>query len=136
MKGSENFKKVIKDFLEKQADTHLMFLMKLDNPKKNIDDCITYILNTVKKMEVQGFTDSEIYGMALHYYDEENIDIGKKISANVVVNHQVELTADEIKEAKDKAYNQVMEEQRQKMLKKPKSTVVVNKDEVMPGTLF
>lgn len=33
--------------------------------------------------------------MALHYYDEEDIDIGKPVSCKVVVNHTVELTEEE-----------------------------------------
>ena len=37
-------------------------------PTKNIDNCITYILNQVKKSGCCGFSDDEIFGMALHYY--------------------------------------------------------------------
>ena len=33
--------------------------------------------------------------MVLHYYDEEDIDIGKPVSCKVVVNHTVELTEEE-----------------------------------------
>ncbi|MBP9481471.1 MAG: hypothetical protein KBF15_08460, partial [Parabacteroides sp.] len=37
-------------------------------PEKNIDDCVTYILNEVKKSGCNGFADDEIYSMAVHYY--------------------------------------------------------------------
>ena len=41
--------------------------------------------------------------MALHYYDEEDIDIGKPVSCKVVVNHTVELTEEEKAEARRNA---------------------------------
>ncbi len=62
------------------------------DPKKNIDDCCTFIINQVRQSGCNGFADEEIYSMALHYYDEEDIDIGKPVSCKVVVNHTVELT--------------------------------------------
>ncbi|MDA6859547.1 Cas9 inhibitor AcrIIA9 family protein, partial [Escherichia coli] len=43
------------------------------NPAKNIDDCVTYILNYVQKSGCNGFSDGEIYGQAVHYYDENEI---------------------------------------------------------------
>jgi hypothetical protein len=33
--------------------------------------------------------------MAVHYYDEDNIDAGKNINCRVVVNHTIELTKNE-----------------------------------------
>ena len=36
---------------------------------KNLDDCITFILNYVQQSGCNGFTDAEIYSLAVHYYD-------------------------------------------------------------------
>jgi hypothetical protein len=80
------------------------------NPKKNIDDCITSILNTVKKGVINGFTDDEVYSMALHYYDEENIDIGNPVNCQVVVNHTIVLTEEEKAEARQKAIQKAQDE--------------------------
>ena len=33
-------------------------------------------------------TDDEVWSLAIHYYDEDNIDVGKPISCGVVVNHK------------------------------------------------
>lgn len=55
----------------------------------------SYILNTVQKSGYKGFADDEIYSMAVHYYEEENIEVGKLVNCQVVVNHQVELTPEE-----------------------------------------
>ncbi len=48
-----------------------LFAAKYDNPDKNIDDCVTYILNWVQKSGCNGFCDDEIYGQAIHYYEEK-----------------------------------------------------------------
>ena len=82
---------------------------------KNIDDCITYILNEVKKSGCNGFADDEIFSMALHYYDEDNIDVGNPVSCHVVVNHAVELTEEEKQEARNKAMLQYQQAELKKL---------------------
>lgn len=87
MKGTEHFEKVIHDHLSGIASQDINFKKKFNDPSKNIKDCITYILHTVQKSGCNGFSDEEIFGMAIHYYDEEKIEIGHPINAKVVVNH-------------------------------------------------
>lgn len=87
MKGTENFEKIILDHLLEISKNDKAFEAKFNNQNKNLKDCITYILNTVQKSGCNGFSDEEIFGMAIHYYDEDKIDIGKKIKAKVIVNH-------------------------------------------------
>jgi hypothetical protein len=111
MKSTESFKKVISDHLASVADADPVFAEKMANPKKSIDDCVTYILNQVKASGCNGFTDAEIFGMALHFYDEEDVKPGPKISCEVVVNHKSELTEEEKLEAKEKAKKQFEETQ-------------------------
>ena len=86
MKGTDNFKKVIQKQLFIIAGKDELFAKSLLKENKNIDDCVTYILNQVKESGCNGFADDEIFNMAIHYYDEENINIGKPISGQVVVN--------------------------------------------------
>jgi hypothetical protein len=88
MKSTDEFKTVIENYIQNEASTDSNFKIKVESKNKNIDDCITYILNTVQKSGCNGFADDEIFGMAMHYYDEKTIDIGKKISTKVVVNHK------------------------------------------------
>ncbi len=47
MKGTEQFKATIQEYLEYRASTDELFAERYANPKKNIDDCITFILNEV-----------------------------------------------------------------------------------------
>jgi hypothetical protein len=119
MKGTESFKKAISDHLNKLGEEDKQFAEKLKNPKKNIDDCVTYILNQVKASGCNGFADAEIFGMANHYYDEEDIKPGEKIKCDVVVNHKVELTPEEIEEAKKKAREKVIADEAERLRKKP-----------------
>lgn len=135
MKATENFKKTIFEHLDSVADKDDLFLVNFKNPKKNIDDCITYILNEVQKSGVNGFTDEEIFGMAIHYYDEDQIEIGKPISGRVVVNHIVEITPEEIAEQKQKALDKIFEEEKRRMTKKVNTEKEVVTESVQ-GSLF
>lgn len=130
MKGTEHFKRTIQAFLEQRAAEDELFAVNYRNPAKNIDDCITYILNYVQKSGCNGFSDDEIFGQALHFYDEADIKVGKPIDCKVVVNHTVELTEEEkaearqqaIKRAEDEAYAK-MKQQREKAAAKRTATV-------------
>ena len=119
MKGTDCFKSTLRTYLEYRASTDELFAVRYANPQKNLDDCVTYILNEVQRSECNGFADDEIYSMALHYYDEEDIEVGKPVNCRVVVNHVVELTAEEkeqahrnaLKRAEDEAYARMMQRQ-------------------------
>lgn len=79
------------------------FAERLGNPAKKIEDCITFIINQVRESGLQGFDDEEIYSLAVHYYMEDGIDPGNPVECRVVVNHQVQLTEEEIEEQKRRA---------------------------------
>lgn len=49
---------------------------KMRNPNKNITDMFKYIENQARKQAINGcamIEDQEVFGWAVHYYDEENI---------------------------------------------------------------
>lgn len=93
MKASDTFTQVISDHLQLVAAKDPLFAETLKKPDKNIEDCTKYILNEVKKSGRNGFADAEIFNMAIHYYDEDNIEKPKDIRAKVVVNHIIEKTS-------------------------------------------
>ena len=114
------FKRCISEFVENRALIDPLFAKSFSNIKKNIDDCVSYILNEVKKSGISGFCDDEIYSYAIHYYNEENIVIPTSISSfNVVVNHTVELTEEEREKIKQDAIQKIQNEQYFE-LKRPK----------------
>ncbi len=88
MKSTTNFKNIIEAKLQEIASKDPLFAVSLQKENKNIDDCITYILNQVKNSGCNGFEDDEIYNMAIHYYDEDNLEIGKAVQCNIVTNQK------------------------------------------------
>ena len=124
MKGTEHFTRTIAEYLNQRAMTDPLFAPNLLKPNKNIEECITYILNEVQKSGCNGFDDDDellrawlekIFSMAVHYYDEDDIEVGKAISCQVAVNHIVELTEEEKAEARQEAIKQYQREELAKL---------------------
>ena len=124
MKGTEHFTRTIAEYLNQRAMTDPLFAPNLMKLNKNIEECITYILNEVQKSGCNGFDDADellrawlekIFSMAVHYYDEDDIDVGKAISCQVAVNHIVELTEEEKAEARQEAIKQYQREELAKL---------------------
>lgn len=110
-KATDYFKQTIQSYLQRRAQEDELFALRYANPKKNIDDCITFILNYVKQSGCNGFADDEIYSLAMHYYDEDDIDIGKPLTnCKIVVNHTIVLTEEEKAEAHAKAMQRATDE--------------------------
>ena len=124
MKGTEHFTRTIAEYLNQRAMTDPLFAPNLLKPNKNIEECITYILNEVQKSGCNGFDDDDellraqlekIFSMAVHYYDEDDIEVGKAVSCQVAVNHVVELTEEEKAEARQEAIKQYQREELAKL---------------------
>jgi len=126
MKATESFEKIISEHLLLVCYKDPLFAEKFRNPKKNIKDCITYILNTVKASGMEGFADDEIFGMATHYYDEENINVGDPIKTKIVVNRIPELSDEEIELAKKEAREGIVKEEMERLKHKRKAKLVQN----------
>lgn len=54
MQVSTSFKNSIQSYLEQRAEYDELFARSYRNPLKNIEDCITYILNYVQKSGCNG----------------------------------------------------------------------------------
>lgn len=81
------FETAIKTYLDSAAEKDELFAKAYRNPKKNIKDCCTFLMNEAKKAAKNGSIackDDEIYGLAMHYYDEEDIEVGE-VPVNVEV---------------------------------------------------
>ncbi len=73
MKTTNHFKNTIQSYLEDRAKSDELFAASYAKPNKNIDECCNFILGEVQKSGCNGFSDDEIFGMAVHYYDEDDI---------------------------------------------------------------
>ena len=138
MNTTEYFKRTIQAYLEERAMEDELFAAKFDNPDKNIDDCVTYILNWVLKSGSNGFCDDEIYGQAIHYYEEKDIEVGKPLDCHVSVNYHIELTEEEKAQARQDAIRQYQQEQLCKMRNRDtaKRTSQRTETEVQQPSLF
>ena len=135
-KGTRAFNETIKAYLEERAENDALFAVKFANPSKSVDDCVTYILNQVQKSGCNGFTDAEVYGMAIHFYEEKEIEVGNPINCKVVVNHTVELTEEEKEEARQEAIAKLRDEQVAKMRRPTAKKATENKPQVEQPSLF
>lgn len=141
MKTTNNFKNTIQSYLEQRAKDDQLFAASYAKPNKNIDECCSFILSEVQKSGCNGFSDDEIFGMAVHYYDEDDIKNVKPVNARVVVNHVVELTEEDKRKAKEAALKEYeakemkkIEEARKKKLEKKAEKVA--KENVLQPSLF
>ena len=119
-KGPSPFEQVIKDHLDRVASEDPQFAEKYNAGlagKKDIAACCRFITSEVRKTGRQGFTDDEIYGMAMHFYDEESIKAPDNApQATVVVNREIQLSAEEVKQIREKARLEAEEKVRREEL--------------------
>lgn len=125
------FEKAIKAFLDRKASEEADFKAKyeaaLSEPeekgkrKKDVAACCSYIISEVRKTGRQGFDDAEIYGMALHFYDEKDVTVPEgnaQKGVKVVVNTKIELSKADKERIEKEAREKVEAEERAKAEKK------------------
>ena len=138
MSGTEQFTRTIAEYLNLRAATDPLFAPNLAKPHKNIEDCITYILQQVQQSGCNGFEDEEIYSMAIHYYDEDDLEVGSRVACNVVVNHTIVLTEEEKAEARKQAIQQYQAEELRRLQepRQVKTKASTNSEQVRQASLF
>lgn len=106
------FENAIKEYLDERAKEDVKFAEKYSNEKKSIEECCRFILGEMRekaKSGMYGATDAEVFGLAVHYYDEEDIKVEKNVSAEVVINREMteeeKQQLDKRKEAEKKTVN-------------------------------
>ena len=138
MNGTEQFTRTISEYLNLRAATDPLFAPNLAKPHKNIEDCITYILQQVQQSGCNGFEDDEIYSMALHYYDEDDLEVGSPVACHVVVNHTIVLTEEEKAEAHKQAIQQYQAQELRRLQepKRVKAKASTDSEQVPQPSLF
>lgn len=130
MKGcGKAFEDVIMAYLKRFAERDETFKKKLENEKKSISECCDFIASEVNRMGVCGLTDAEVFGLAVHYYDEEDVKIElKNMQYHAVANQPIELTDDEKAEAKKKALEDYQRQMYNEYLSKNKKKETTKKE--------
>ena len=138
MKGTQAFQDTIAQYLMTRAGNDPMVAVRLANPSKTMEECCQFIIGEVKKSGCCGFTDDEIFGWAMHYWEENEIEVGNPSNCQVVVNHVVELTEEEKEQARQDAIAKLRDEEMAKM-RRPKTTekkTTENNPQIAQPSLF
>lgn len=117
MNGTKAFQDTIAQYLMARAENDPLVAVKLANPSKTMEQCCAYIIGEVKKSGCCGFADDEIFGMAMHFWEEPEIEVGTIPNCKMVVNHIVELTEEEKEQARQEAIAKLSDEELAKMRK-------------------
>ena len=66
--------------MEQRANEDPNIAANLLKPNKSMENCCKYITNEARKQAVNGcamIDDDVVYGWAVHYWDEDNLDVDK-----------------------------------------------------------
>lgn len=80
MSSKDNPRKTVKDivreYLDRRATDDAQFAVSYAKPKKSIDECWRYILGEARRRgSAVCMSDEEVFGLAVHYYDEDDIKV-------------------------------------------------------------
>ena len=74
MNKGKSPKDMIKGYLDAKAKDDALFAEMYKKPAKSINGCWAYIVNEAKKRgNAMCMTDEEVYGLAVHYYCEDDL---------------------------------------------------------------
>lgn len=124
MSKQNPLKEAIQSYLDERAKVDELFAVAYKKKNKSIDECCTYIMGEAKKRgNAVCMSDDEVFGLAVHYYDEDNIKINKlpasvKASASPETK-PVKLTEEDERRAREEAIKRLAEEQYVLLKKKP-----------------
>lgn len=114
------FEQTIKDYLDDRATNDPLFRPFYEKEGKSIKECAKFIYGLVKESGRTGFNDEEVYGMAVHYY-QENVEVHNIPKPEVVINRKVELTEEQKEKIRQEALEQAIEQERRTLMAvKPK----------------
>lgn len=130
MKTSNAFKETIKTYLDKRASEDELFAVTYKKENKNLDECCNYVMKCAKDGGCGGYADEEVFGWAVHYYDEDDIKNIKPVSGKAIVNHSVELTEEDKAEAKAEAMKEAIAEAKVEANKTLSETIELSPEDI------
>lgn len=89
MAKNNSFEQVIQTYLEKRAAEDELFAVKYKDENKSVTKCCAYIKEQARKKAQNGcavIEDAQVFGWAVHYYDESMPTDGKADAAVVGAN--------------------------------------------------
>lgn len=133
MSKQNPLKEAIQSYLNERAKADELFAVAYKKKNKSIDECFAYIMGEALKesspvvpgVEGCGMDNDVVYGMAVHYYDEDDIKVNKlpsnvRVSASTTTPAKpVKLTEEDERKAREAAIKRLAEEQHALLRKKP-----------------
>lgn len=143
--AKEGIKPIIVAYLEDRAKNDELFAKAYAKENKSIDECIDFIFSEAHKMgNAVCVSDAEVFGWAVHYYDEDNIKINKtagtrrKASAGI---DDIELTDEEKAKLREQAEKEYIMKVRSELINKDKRAKAAKREkekqsQSLMGSLF
>ena len=123
MEATKEFIETIQSYLEVEAQKDELFRVQWEKSEKTAEQACNYIMSEVSKSKRCGWADDEIYGMAKHFIDENEIDDPGSDNgvSRVVVNTAIDLSEEDKKKAQEDAkaayLEQLKNEQKERIAK-------------------
>lgn len=138
---NQSFKDVIKSYLDRRAGQDELFAKTYAKEGKTLEECCNYIIGEARKRgNAVAMTDDEVFGLAVHYYDEDDIKVYHGSMSRKTEDVKVTLSAEEMeearKEARQRAIDRMTEEQYALLKKKPSRGKKEAETEVQQMSLF
>ena len=113
--ATEQFRLVIKAMLDQRAEVDPLFAEVYAKESKSIEQCCDYIMGEVERMGVNAMSDDEVIGLAVHYYDEDDVKVRPSRNVRVVVPETPEIAEARKAELIKEAEAQFVEAQKKRM---------------------
>ena len=138
---NQSFKDAIKRYLDQRAAKDEQFAKTYAKQGKTLDECCRYIIGEAKKRGGSSvvMADEEVYGLAVHYYDEDDIQVNPVAgcrTGRAAEEQKVELTEAEKDEARRRAIERLTQEQYDLLRKKPHKARKESETDVQQMSLF
>lgn len=138
---NQSFKDAIKSYLDRRAGQDELFAKTYAKEGKTLEECCNYIIGEARKRgRAVAMTDDEVFGLAVHYYDEDDIKVYHGSMSRKTEDVKVTLSAEEMeearKEARQRAIDRMTEEQYALLKKKPSRGKKEAETEVQQMSLF
>lgn len=120
-KSSSAVMDVVRNYMEERCASDPILAIKYANPAKSLEKALNYVASEVKKSGLTIMDSESVFGLILHYYDE-NLEDVPNVNCKIAV--AKELTDTERAEAKEQAMEQYKEEQLREIRRhnQPKAT--------------
>lgn len=117
----ERVQKWVDEECERDAEFKALVSSK---PEKTVEGACNYVLKCAKETGQAGWDDDEVYGLVRHFFDEDDVkDPGDQRPQKIIVSGHVDLSKEQLQEAKENAEKMYLDEIRKREAEKEKARI-------------